>query len=75
MKYCRTLRPGMAVAAVLRSSFPRWFEQGFGLGLWLHRRGGSIFTSMQALGRKLESRKAPMALIAVDRVEKMPTEN
>jgi uncharacterized protein (TIGR03435 family) len=37
--------------------------------------GGSIFTSMQALGLKLESRKQPMTFIVVDRAEKMPTEN
>jgi uncharacterized protein (TIGR03435 family) len=37
--------------------------------------GGSLFTSIQALGLKLESRKSPMAQIVVDRVEKMPTEN
>ena len=37
--------------------------------------GGSIFTSIQALGLKLESRKSPMTFIVVDRVEKMPTEN
>ena len=37
--------------------------------------GGSIFTSVQALGLKLEPRKAPMAMIVIDSVEKMPTEN
>jgi uncharacterized protein (TIGR03435 family) len=37
--------------------------------------GGSIFTSVQALGLKLEPRKTPMAMIVIDSVEKMPTEN
>ena len=37
--------------------------------------GGSIFTSIQALGLKLEARKSPMTFIVVDHVEKMPTEN
>jgi len=36
---------------------------------------GSIFTSMQQLGLKLEPRKAPLDHIVVDSVEKMPTEN
>jgi uncharacterized protein (TIGR03435 family) len=37
--------------------------------------GGSIFTAVQALGLKLEPRKAPLTMIVVDHVEKMPTEN
>jgi uncharacterized protein (TIGR03435 family) len=37
--------------------------------------GGSIFTSVQALGLKLEPRKTPMAMIVIDSIEKMPTEN
>jgi len=36
---------------------------------------GSIFTSLQNLGLKLEPRKSPMTLIVVDKVEKTPTEN
>jgi uncharacterized protein (TIGR03435 family) len=36
---------------------------------------GSVFTSIQALGLKLEPRKTPMAMIVVDKIEKMPTEN
>lgn len=35
----------------------------------------SIFSFVQALGLKLESRKAPIALTAVDRLERIPTEN
>ena len=37
--------------------------------------GGSVFTSFAALGLKLEPRKSPMAMIVVDKMEKMPTEN
>jgi uncharacterized protein (TIGR03435 family) len=35
----------------------------------------SIFTSVQNLGLKLESRKAPVTLVVVDHAEKTPTEN
>lgn len=37
--------------------------------------GNSMFTTVQQLGLKLESRKAPIEIIVVDHVEKMPTEN
>jgi len=37
--------------------------------------GGSIFASVQQLGLKLESRKAPIEQVVIDHVEKMPTEN
>jgi uncharacterized protein (TIGR03435 family) len=37
--------------------------------------GGSLFTSIQTLGLKLEPRKVPLTFIVVDSVEKMPTEN
>lgn len=37
--------------------------------------GGSIFTTIQTLGLKLEPRKVPTAFMVVDSVEKMPTEN
>ncbi len=36
---------------------------------------GSVFSSIQQLGLKLESRKAPIEIIVVDHVEKTPTEN
>ena len=36
---------------------------------------GSIFKSVQQLGLKLESRKAPVETIVIDHLEKMPTEN
>jgi len=37
--------------------------------------GGSIFTAIQALGLKLDSRKLPIDYIVVDGGEKQPTEN
>ena len=37
--------------------------------------GVSLFTSIQKLGLKLDPRKAPVEVIVVDHVEKMPTEN
>jgi uncharacterized protein (TIGR03435 family) len=36
---------------------------------------GSIFSSVQALGLKLEARKNPIEVLVVDHVEKMPSEN
>jgi uncharacterized protein (TIGR03435 family) len=37
--------------------------------------GGSIFTSIQALGLKLESKKHAVETLIVDKLEKAPTEN
>jgi uncharacterized protein (TIGR03435 family) len=37
--------------------------------------GGSIFASVQQLGLRLDSRKAPIETVVIDHVEKMPTEN
>lgn len=37
--------------------------------------GGSIFTSIQALGLKLESKKHAVDTVVVDKLEKAPTEN
>ncbi len=37
--------------------------------------GSSIFASIEKLGLKLDSRKAPLPFIVIDHFEKMPTEN
>ena len=37
--------------------------------------GGSVFASVQQLGLKLDPRKAPVEIVVVDQLEKMPTEN
>jgi len=37
--------------------------------------GGSIFASVQQLGLRLDSRKAPIETLVIDHVEKTPTEN
>jgi uncharacterized protein (TIGR03435 family) len=37
--------------------------------------GGSVFQSIQSYGLKLEPKKAPMDMIAIDSAEKTPTEN
>ena len=37
--------------------------------------GGSIFTSVQQLGLKLDPRKSPVQRIIIDHLEKTPTEN
>ena len=37
--------------------------------------GSSILTSVQQLGLKLEARKAPLDMIVIDHLEKLPTEN
>jgi uncharacterized protein (TIGR03435 family) len=36
---------------------------------------GPIFTSIQQLGLRLESRRAPVEFVVIEHVEKMPTEN
>jgi uncharacterized protein (TIGR03435 family) len=36
---------------------------------------GSMFTSVQTLGLRLESRKAAVDQVVVDKAEKVPTEN
>lgn len=38
-------------------------------------RAGSIHDALQRYGLKLDSRKAPMEILAVDHIEKVPTEN
>ncbi len=37
--------------------------------------GGSVFQSVQKMGLKLEPKKAPVEILIVDHLEKMPTEN
>jgi len=37
--------------------------------------GDSLFSALQAVGLKLESRKAPLDILVIDHVEKTPTEN
>ena len=37
--------------------------------------GSSLFNNVQQLGLKLEPRKAPVDLIVIDHLEKLPTEN
>jgi len=37
--------------------------------------GDSIFSALQAVGLKLESRKAPLDVLVIDHIEKTPTEN
>ncbi len=37
--------------------------------------GGAIFSAIEKLGLKLDSRKAPVETIVVDHLEKTPTEN
>jgi uncharacterized protein (TIGR03435 family) len=37
--------------------------------------GDSLFNAVQAVGLKLESRKAPLEVVVVDHVDKTPTEN
>ena len=37
--------------------------------------GSTIFASIQQMGLKLESRKAPLPFIVIDHVENSPTEN
>lgn len=37
--------------------------------------GGSVFSSLEKLGLKLEARKAPVDVLVIDHLEKTPTEN
>ena len=37
--------------------------------------GDSLFSALQAVGLKLESRKAPLDVLVIDHAEKTPTEN
>jgi uncharacterized protein (TIGR03435 family) len=37
--------------------------------------GDSLFTSVEALGLKLEQRKAPIEVLVIDHIEKSPTDN
>jgi uncharacterized protein (TIGR03435 family) len=48
---------------------------GQGLAEASEPSGSTIFVSVQQLGLKLESRKAPLPFIVIDHLEKSPTEN
>jgi uncharacterized protein (TIGR03435 family) len=37
--------------------------------------GDSLFTAVEALGLKLEQRKAPIEVLVIDHIEKSPTDN
>jgi uncharacterized protein (TIGR03435 family) len=37
--------------------------------------GDSLFSALQTVGLKLESRKAPLDVLVIDHAEKAPTEN
>ena len=39
------------------------------------RSGASLPSSLQKLGLKLESRKAPAEVIAIEKVDKIPSDN
>ena len=41
----------------------------------LQSPGDSLFAAVQALGLKLESRKAPLDVLVIDQIQKAPTEN
>ena len=37
--------------------------------------GDSLFSAVETLGLKLDSRKAPIEVLVIDKMEKTPTEN
>jgi len=37
--------------------------------------GDSMFSALQAVGLKLEPRKAPLDVLVIDHIERTPTEN
>jgi uncharacterized protein (TIGR03435 family) len=72
MNMARAMAPGLAGAGA------PGFGPGAGAGPATDASdpsGTSMFQAVQRLGLKLESRKAPVESIVVDRVEKTPTEN
>jgi uncharacterized protein (TIGR03435 family) len=59
------------VARAMEASAPG----GDATGMASDPQGTSMFSAVQRLGLRLERRKAPVALLVVDRLERVPTEN
>jgi uncharacterized protein (TIGR03435 family) len=60
------IRSAIAAGVVLPPEALRLLEGG---------SGDSLFSAIQTIGLKLESRKAPLEVLVVDSVRKTPTEN
>ena len=60
------IRAAMAAGVVLPPEAMRALQYG---------SGDSMFAAVETLGLKLESRKEPLDVLVVDKIEKMPTEN
>jgi uncharacterized protein (TIGR03435 family) len=60
------IRSAMAAGVVLPPQAMTWLQGA---------SGESLFAAVQTLGLKLDSRKAPLEVLVVDKIERMPTEN